>query len=57
MKGERRTHKFTIVLSAEDHRKLQELAAAEGLPMATYLRRLIRAEHKRVFLVKRKGSA
>ncbi len=40
----RRSSKFTMLLSKDEHVQLHELAGREGVPASVYLRMLIRSE-------------
>jgi hypothetical protein len=44
-KGAPRQKKFTMLLSDDENAKLTELAEAEGLSAATWLRRVILKQH------------
>jgi hypothetical protein len=54
-KGAPREKKFTMLLSDDENAKLTELAEAEGLSAATWLRRVILAQHAE--LAARRGSS
>jgi hypothetical protein len=43
-KGDPREHKFTMVLSDEEHGKLMDMASEDGISAASWARQIIRSE-------------